>query len=75
MTSGAWGVPTASECGGVYIIPAALGVPTASGRQAESDVAHKWGRWLHNPSRLENPHGFGAGHRITTGPLVGKVAT
>ena len=26
-----------------------LGVPTASERGAESEVAHKWARWLHNP--------------------------
>ena len=54
---------------------AALGVPTASGWAAESDVAHKWARWLHNPCRLGGPHHFRAGGTIKGGPQVGKVAT
>ena len=29
-----------------------VGVPTASERGAESQVAHKWAGWLHNPCRL-----------------------
>ena len=36
-------------------------VPTASERGAESKVAHKWARWLHNPCRLGAPHRFRAG--------------
>ena len=52
-----------------------LGVPTASERGAESEVAHKWARWLHNPCRLGGPHRFRAGGRIGGGPQVGKVAT
>ena len=55
--------------------PAASGVPTASERGAESEVAHKWARWLHNPCRLGGPHRFRAGGRIRSGPQVGKVAT
>ena len=35
--------------------PAAWGIPTASERGAESKVAHKWARWLHNPCRLGVP--------------------
>ena len=35
--------------------PCRLGVPTASERGAESEVAHKWARWLHNPCRLGVP--------------------
>ena len=31
------------------------GVPTASERGAESKVAHKWARWLHNPCCLGGP--------------------
>ena len=46
--------PTSGEGG--YITLAACGVPTASKRGAESEVAHKWGRWLHNPCRLGGPH-------------------
>ena len=45
--------PTSGQGG--YITPAAWGVPTASERGAESEVAHKWARWLHNPCRLGVP--------------------
>ena len=55
--------------------PAATGIPTRLDRGAESEVAHKWARWLHNPCRLGDPHLFKAGGRITGGPHVGKVAT
>ena len=65
--------PTSGQGG--YITPAAWGVPTASERGAESEVAHKWARWLHNPCRLGGPHRFGAGGRIRSCPQVGKVAT
>ena len=50
-------------------------VPTASERGTESEVAHKWARWLHNPCRLGDPHRFKAGDKIRSGPQVGKVAT
>ena len=49
---------------GGYITPAASGVPTASERGAESEVAHKWARWLYNPCRLGGPHRFTAGGKI-----------
>ena len=65
--------PTSGQGG--YITPAASGVPTASERGAESEVAHKWARWLHNPRRLGGPHRFRAGARVRSGPQVGKVAT
>ena len=65
--------PTSGQGG--YITPTAWGVATASGRGAESEVAHKWARWLHNPCRLGGPHRFRAGGRIRSGPQVGKVAT
>ena len=45
--------PTSGQGG--YITPAAWGVPTASERGAESEVAHKWARWLHNPCRWGVP--------------------
>ena len=48
---------------------------TTSERGAESEEAHKWARWLHNPCRLGGPHRFTAGGRIRGGPQVGKVAT
>ena len=63
-------------CGkGGYLTPAASGVPSASERGAESEVAHLWARWLLNPCRLGGPLRFRAGGRIRSGPLVGKVAT
>ena len=60
---------------GGYTTPAASGIPTASERGAESEVAHWWTRWLHNPCRLEDPHRLKAGGTIRNGPLAGKVAT
>ena len=42
--------PTSGQGG--YIAPTAWGVPTASQRGAESEVAHKWATWLHNPCRF-----------------------
>ena len=51
------------------------GVPTASVRGAESEVARKWAGWLHDPCRLGGPHRFTAGGSIRGGPQVGKVAT
>ena len=54
---------------------AAQGVPTASERGAESEVAQKWARWLHKPCRLGDPHRFRAGGGIRCGPQVNKVAT
>ena len=65
--------PTSGQGG--YITPAARGVPTASKRGAESEEAHKWARWVHNPCRLGFPHRFRSGGRIRGGPQVGKVAT
>ena len=60
---------------GGYITPCRLGVPTASKRRAQSEAAHKWARWLHNPCRLGGPHRFTAGGRIRGALKVGKVAT
>ena len=51
--------PTSGKGG--FISPAAWGVPTASERGAESEVAHKWARWLNNPYRLGGPHRFTSG--------------
>ena len=63
-------------CGqGGYITPAASGSPSASERGADSEVAHMWARWLHNPCRLWGALRFRAGDKISSGPLVGKVAT
>ena len=54
--------------------PAAWGVPTTSEQEAESEVAHKWARWLHNPCRPGGPHRFRVGGRIRGGQQVCKVA-
>ena len=53
---------------GSYITPAASGIPTASKREAKSEMAHKWARWLHHPYRLGDPHRFKAGGKIRSGP-------
>ena len=45
--------PTSGQGG--YMTLAAWGVPTASERGAESKVAHKWARWLHNPCHMGVP--------------------
>ena len=60
---------------GAYITPAAWGVPAASGRGAEPEVAQKWATWLHNPCRPGGPHLLRAEGRIRLGPQVGNVAT
>ena len=65
--------PTSGQGG--YITLAARGVPTASKPGAKSGVAEKWGRWLHHPCRLGDPHHFIARGNIRSGPQVGKVAT
>ena len=65
--------PTSGQGG--YISPPALGVPTASEWEAQSEVARKWARWLHNPCRPGGTRRFRAGGRIRGGPQVGKVAT
>ena len=51
-----------------------LAAPNSSERGAESQVAHLWARWLRNPCRLGDPHRSRVGDKITSGPLVGKVA-
>ena len=55
--------------------PAAWGVPTVSEGGTESEVAHMWARWLHNPCHLGGPRRFKGGGGIRSGPQVGKVAT
>ena len=65
--------PTSGQSG--YLTPAVSGIPTASERGAESEVAHKWAKWLPHPCRIGDPHRFKAGGKIRSGPQVGKVAT
>ena len=65
--------PTSGQSG--YLTRAVSGIPTASERGAESEVAHKWAKWLPHPCRIGDPHRFRAGGRMRSGPQVGKVAT
>ena len=65
--------PTSGQSG--YLTPAVSGIPTASERGAESEVASKWAKWLPHPCRIGDPHRFKAGGKIRSGPQVGKVAT
>ena len=65
--------PTSGRNG--YLTPAVSGIPTASERGAESEVAHKWAKWLPHPCRIGDPHRFRAGGRIRSGPQVGQMAT
>ena len=64
--------PTCEQNG--YVTPAVSGIPTASERGAKSDVAHLGAKWLRHPCRLGDPNRCGAGGKITSRPLVGKMA-
>ena len=67
--------PTSGQSG--YVTRAVSGIPTAAerGGGGGTEVAHKWAKWLRHPCRLGDPHRFGAGGKIRSGPQVGKVAT
>ena len=65
--------PTCGQIG--YLTPAVSGIPSASERGAESEVAHKWANWLPHPCCIGGPHRCRAGGRIRSGPLVGKWTT
>ena len=65
--------PTSGQTG--YLAPAVSGIPAASEWGAESEVAHKWAKWLPHPCRIRDPRRCRAGGKIRSGPLVGKVAT
>ena len=74
--------PTALKRGGMahkrpggYVAPATCGIPTASERGAESEVAHLGRGGCLTPAHLWGPHRFTAGGRIRSGPQVGQVAT
>ena len=57
--------PTSAQGG--KVTPAAWGVTTVSERGAQSEGAHKWARWSHNPCRLGGPHRLRAGGIIRSG--------
>ena len=60
---------------GGYITPAVSASPSASELATNSEVAHKWARWLHNPCCLGEPLRYRAGDKLRSGPQIGKVAT
>ena len=60
---------------GGYITPAAWGVRNTSQWGTESEVDHKWAKWLHNPCRLGSTQHFKAGDKISGGQQVGTLAT
>ena len=75
------GYPTVTHLG-LHLVPFTVFVCSFASNHGngqkggpESEVAHKWARWLHNPCRLGDPHRFIVGGRIISGPQVGKVAT
>ena len=66
--------PTSGQGG--YITHTAWGVPMGSERGAESEVAHKWARWLHNCCRLGGSprlHSGGQNHRWATSGQGGYI--
>ena len=65
--------PTSGQNG--YLTHAVSGIPNASKREAKSEVADKWAKWLPHPCRIGDPHRFRAGGKIRSGPQVGKMAT
>ena len=62
--------PTCGQTG--YVTPVVSGIPTAIELGAESELAHLWARWLHNPCRLGDPHRLRAGGRIRKRPTSGQ---
>ena len=66
--------PTSGQGG--YITAAAWGSPPLQSGGIESDLAHKWARWLHHPCGPRGvPTASERGDRIRIGPQVGKMAT
>ena len=53
---------------------ATWGVPTASERGTESQVAQKCARWLHNPCRLGGHHDFTTSERGAESEVAHKWA-
>ena len=65
--------PTCGQIG--YLTPAVSGIPSASERGAQSEVAHKWAKWLPHPCRIGDPLRCRAEGKIRSGPQAGKLAT
>ena len=62
--------PTCGQSG--YVTPGVSGIPTASERGGESEVAHLWAKWLRHPWRLGDPHRFRAGGGNQKWPTCGQ---
>ena len=62
--------PTCGQSG--YVTLAISGIPTASERGGESEVAHLWAKWLRHPCRLGDPHRFRAGGGNQKWPTCGQ---
>ena len=88
ITPAAEGVPTASQRGGGgehrwrtsgqggYITPTFMGCPPLHSGGAQSQVAQKWARWLHNPPPPGGPphlHSGGQNHRWPTSGQGGYI--
>ena len=65
--------PTTGQSG--YFTPPVSEIPAASKRGANSEVAHKWAKWLPHPCCIGDPHRCRAGGKIRSSPQVRKVAT
>ena len=56
-----------------YVTPDMSGIPTASEREAKSEVAHLWAKWLRQPCHLGHAHWFRAGSKMRSGPLGARL--
>ena len=65
--------PTSGRIG--YVIDAVWEVPNASEGGRESQVAHKWAKWLHHPCHMGGPQRFRAGDKIRSGRQVDGLVT
>ena len=58
---------------GGYVATCRLwGSPPLQKRGAESEVAHKWARWVHNPCRLGGPTASERGEESEVEPTSGQ---
>ena len=83
ITPATWGSPPLQSGGhdqrwptsgqGGYMTRDAWGVPTATKRGAESQVAHKWARWLHNPCRMGGSPRLQSGGQNQRWPTSGQA--
>ena len=73
---GGGGMRSGPQVGKVATSPLpSQGSPPLQSGGGKLEVAHLWAKWLRHPCRLGDPHRCRAGGKITSGPLMGKVAT